>query len=57
MPPLLTPDEVADRLQVSVWRVRRWIRAGSLPARRIGVRYYVTEAALARWIAQQDEQR
>ncbi len=32
----LTPAEAAERLHVSVWTVRRWVRRGSLPAARLG---------------------
>jgi len=32
---LMTPEEVADYLQVHVQTVRAWIRAGTLPARRV----------------------
>lgn len=40
----LTPSEVARRLRVSVDAVRRWIRAGHLPAVRL-VRRYLVRAA------------
>ena len=32
---LLTPEEVAEHLRVQVQTVRAWIRAGTLPARRV----------------------
>lgn len=32
IPPMLTPTEVADRLQVTTATVRNWIRAGHLLA-------------------------
>lgn len=45
--PLLTPEQVADRLGLHVRTVRRYIREGRLSAVRVGRRYRVTEAALA----------
>lgn len=35
---LLTPEQVADRLQVSRKTVYRWISAGDLPALKLGGR-------------------
>jgi len=43
---LLTPDEVADRLNLHVKTVRRYIREGQLPSVRIGKRYRVPLNAL-----------
>jgi excisionase family DNA binding protein len=43
---LFTVDEVADRLNLHVKTVRRFIREGRLPAKRIGKEYRITRAAL-----------
>ena len=43
---LFTVDEVAERLNLHVKTVRRFIREGRLPAKRIGKEYRVTRAAL-----------
>jgi excisionase family DNA binding protein len=43
---LFTVDEVAERLNLHVKTVRRFIRAGRLPAKRIGKEYRITRAAL-----------
>lgn len=43
---LYTVDEVAERLNLHVKTVRRIIREGRLPAKRIGKEYRITRAAL-----------
>src|SRR5262245_46720231 len=43
---LFTVDEVADGLNLHVKRVRRFIREGRLPAKRIGKEYRITRSAL-----------
>jgi excisionase family DNA binding protein len=49
---LLTLDEVADQLSVTVETVRRWIRSGEMEAIDLGGRagYRVSESALERFI-------
>ena len=36
LPKLLTPEEMADRLHVSVGTLRRWVTEGRVPYRRVG---------------------
>jgi excisionase family DNA binding protein len=43
---LFTVDEVAERLNLHVKTVRRFIRQGKLPAKRIGKEYRITRPAL-----------
>ena len=43
---LFTVDEVAGRLNLHVKTVRRFIREGRLPAKRIGKEYRITRSAL-----------
>jgi excisionase family DNA binding protein len=43
---LFTVDEVAERLNLHVKTVRRFIREGRLPAKRIGKEYRITRSAL-----------
>jgi excisionase family DNA binding protein len=43
---LFTVDEVAERLNLHVKTVRRFIREGRLPAKRIGKEYRITRASL-----------
>jgi excisionase family DNA binding protein len=44
---LLTVAEVAERLGRSIEQVRRYLREGKLPGRRIGQQWFVEESALA----------
>jgi excisionase family DNA binding protein len=43
---LFTVEDVAERLNLHVKTVRRFIRQGRLPAKRIGKEYRITRAAL-----------
>jgi excisionase family DNA binding protein len=43
---LFTVDEIAERLNLHVKTIRRFIREGRLPAKRIGKEYRITRAAL-----------
>ena len=47
---LMTPDEVADQLKVSIFTVRRWIHQGELPAYRIGRGWRIGSADLDQWL-------
>lgn len=51
--PFLTPEEVSDLLQVSVYTVRRWIKQGELPAYKVGRLWRIDEADLSNWLNQQ----
>ncbi|MFU8840028.1 MAG: helix-turn-helix domain-containing protein [Nitriliruptoraceae bacterium] len=48
--PLLTVAEVADVLRVSNMTVYRLIKAGDLPAIRVGKNYRIREADLTRYL-------
>jgi len=50
----LTPQEVSDRLRVSVYTVRRWIKEGDLPAYKVGRGWRISEFDLEGWL---DDQR
>lgn len=47
---LMTPEEVAGRLKVSIFTVRRWIHQGDLPAYRIGRGWRIGSADLDQWL-------
>ena len=44
--PMLTVLEAARRLNREPETVRRWIRSGRLPARKIGTRHFIEESDL-----------
>jgi excisionase family DNA binding protein len=47
----LSPEEVGDRLGVSVYTVRRWVKAGQLRAFKPGKEYRVRESDLEEFLA------
>ena len=51
--PFLTPEEVSELLQVSVYTVRRWIKQGELPAYKIGRLWRVNKVDLTQWLDKQ----
>jgi excisionase family DNA binding protein len=51
--PFLTPEEVSDLLQVSVYTVRRWIKQGELPAYKVGRLWRIDKVDLSNWLDQQ----
>ena len=51
--PFLTPQDVSDMLQVSVYTVRRWINQGKLPAYKVGRLWRIKHGELHEWLAQQ----
>ena len=56
---LLTVAEVADRLQVSEWTVRDWLREGRLKGHRMGGRklgWRVRPSELQRFLAETEHQ-
>jgi excisionase family DNA binding protein len=53
MQPFLTPKEVSDLLQVSVYTVRRWIKQGELPAYKVGRLWRINKDDLNQWLNQQ----
>jgi excisionase family DNA binding protein len=45
----VTVNEAARRLDRSIEQVRRYLREGRLPGRRIGQQWFIEEGALAAW--------
>ena len=53
---MLTTDQVAARLRVTVWTIKAWRRQGKGPPHlKVGGRYYYDPAALGRWIAASED--
>jgi excisionase family DNA binding protein len=50
VPIMLTPEEVAELVGVSIWSVRRLLRSGELPAVRMGRKYLIRVADLAEYL-------
>ncbi len=48
---LLTTREIAQRLKMSAYSVRRWIREGQLPAVKLGKEWRVREEDLVLFLA------
>lgn len=48
----LTPHEVSELLQVSVYTVRRWIKEGDLPAHKVGRGWRIQRSTMAKWLGQ-----
>jgi len=55
LPKLMTTEEVAAVLKVSVRAVQRWAREAGLPATKLGSVLRFEEADVVRWYAQQKE--
>jgi excisionase family DNA binding protein len=49
----LTPQEVSNLLQVSVYTVRRWIKEGELPAYKVGRLWRIDKVDLNEWLNRQ----
>ena len=55
--PLLTQDDTADRCQVSLSTVKRWISSGELPAVHLGKAVRIRPADLDAFIAERVRNR
>jgi excisionase family DNA binding protein len=53
--PLLTVDDIAERLRVSTRTVRRWIDDGTLPVLRLGRAVRIEERDLQFFLAERRE--
>lgn len=47
----LTPHDVSELLQVSVYTVRRWIKEGDLPAHKVGRGWRIQRSTVAEWLS------
>jgi excisionase family DNA binding protein len=47
-------EELSEKLQVNVRSLRRWIREGKIKAKKVGVKYYITEQSLNEYFEKAD---
>ena len=47
-------EELSEKLQVNVRSLRRWIREGKIKAKKLGVKYYITEQNLTEYFEKSD---
>jgi excisionase family DNA binding protein len=47
-------EELSEKLQVNVRSLRRWIREGKIKAKKVGVKYYITEQSLSEYFEKAD---
>ena len=52
---LLTPEQVAERLQVTLRTVQRWIAEGELPSYKLGKTRRISEEQLAEFLQYREE--
>lgn len=51
----LTPEQVAEILQVSLITVKRWLTARAIPGYKVGRQWRVDPVELEAWIKKQDK--
>lgn len=61
MPDIMSISEIVERakqdlLPVSEYALRRWVRTGAIPARRVGKKYLVSYSRLVRFLSCEDGQ-
>ena len=54
---LLTTEDVAKLLQVSVATVKLWVRAGEIPSFKLGALRRFRPAEIEAWISQQQKEQ
>ncbi len=47
-------EELSEKLQVNVRSLRRWIREGKIKAKKLGVKYYISEQSLNEYFEEAD---
>ena len=56
-PPIMTTQDVADFLSMNIQEVRRLVREGRIPARRIGKAYRFFRDELVQWLYNREPER
>ncbi len=47
-------EELSEKLQINIRSLRKWIREGKIKAKKVGVKYYVTEQSLNEYFEKAD---
>ena len=47
-------EELSEKLQINIRSLRRWIREGKIKAKKVGVKYYITEQSLNEYFEKAD---
>ena len=47
---LLTPEQVAEKLQLSLITVKRWLTSGKLPGYKVGRQWRISEEQLQKFV-------
>jgi excisionase family DNA binding protein len=47
-------EELSEKLQINIRSLRKWIREGKIKAKKVGVKYYITEQSLNEYFEKAD---
>lgn len=47
-------EELSEKLHINIRSLRKWIREGKIKAKKVGVKYYVTEQSLNEYFEKVD---
>ncbi|NLI08453.1 MAG: helix-turn-helix domain-containing protein [Thermotogaceae bacterium] len=47
-------EELSEKLQINIRSLRKWIREGKIKAKKVGVKYYITEQSLSEYFEKAD---
>lgn len=50
-------QELSEKLEIDVRSLRKWIRDGKIKAKKIGVKYFITEQNLYEYLGQADNMK
>ena len=54
--PMITPQQAAERIGVTIQTIAKWMKMGVLRAYKVSHRYYIPEAAIAEIVKSAKEQ-
>ena len=47
-------EELSEKLHINIRSLRKWIREGKIKAKKVGVKYYITEQSLNEYFEKAD---